>query len=153
MVAGRKQFDESDNSPVAREAKNQMIRFPRSDGDASRRPTNLDRTPDRSGQVNYHRKVHLNEKPAAGWREKVGTELAKKLDSYDTSKTWYLEDWPEGYELFVHCKGPVDDYRTDLYLFGTFRSSRSHYSHLCFEGGPSKFRSANEFIPHAFWYE
>lgn len=118
MVSGKGQFNEDDTSTVARENRSQMIDFTRSDGNTSHRPTadQLDNRV-RGGEVNYHRRVYVNEPAATGWRQKVGTALAKDL-GLDAKKTWYLSDWPKDYELFVHLKGPVDAPRHDLYLFG-----------------------------------
>ncbi|KAG8878338.1 hypothetical protein FRB97_002592 [Tulasnella sp. 331] len=128
-------FSEGESDPVAREPRDQMIRFNASDGDASARPTEsmLDRTVS-NGEVNYHRKVNLNENACKTWRKKIGVALARDLN-LDSTKEWYLADWPQNYELFVHLKGSKANPRHDLYLYG----------------GPSKFRSANEFYPHARW--
>ncbi len=50
--------------------------------------------------------------------------------------SYYLADWPKGYAFFDHNKSRAEgDIRHDPYLFG---------SPHC-----SKFRSTNEFIPHA----
>ncbi|KAG9006759.1 hypothetical protein FRB94_000443 [Tulasnella sp. JGI-2019a] len=129
MVAGAFGFDESDTALVANEPADQLILFHRSDGDPNARPsaTQLDR---RRGKDNYHRKVHVNEPAGTAWRAKVGKALQRDLD-LDPAKQWYLADWPPNYELFVH----VNKERHDLYLFG----------------GPARFRSANEFYPHARW--
>jgi hypothetical protein len=52
------------------------IRLPRSDGDPTKRPTNVDPTPDISAEVNYHRFVPLNDVASVSWRCKVGAALA-----------------------------------------------------------------------------
>ncbi|KIO24850.1 hypothetical protein M407DRAFT_97788 [Tulasnella calospora MUT 4182] len=112
-----------------------MIHFTRTDGDPAHRPTTQQRDSCVvNGDVNFMRTVGVNEPAAALWRKKVGTALAKDL-GLDQGKVWYLSGWPVDYELFVHAKGPVNAPRLDLYLYG----------------GPSKFRSANEFYPHARW--
>ncbi|KAG9007468.1 hypothetical protein FRB93_007883 [Tulasnella sp. JGI-2019a] len=135
MVHSGDLFNERESDPVAREPLDQMIRFNASDGDPTERPTAL--MQDRSvvnGEVNYHRKVNLNESACKAWRKKIGTTLARDLN-LDLTKEWYLAGWPQNYELFVHLKGPQYKPRHDLYLYG----------------GPSRFRSANEFYPHARW--
>ena len=53
---------------------------------------------------------------------------------------YYLAEWPSGYAFFDHNKErDSGDMRHDPYLYG---------SPHC-----SKFRSTNEFIPHAYVYD
>ncbi|KAG8894707.1 hypothetical protein FRB99_001042 [Tulasnella sp. 403] len=135
MGGSTAQLNESDNTPLPRERPDQMIRFERSDGDPAHRPSaqQMDRGVV-NGEINYMRKVHVNEQASTNWRKKIGTLLQKDL-GLDPKKQWYLAGWPAGYELFVHLKGDKASPRMDLYLFG----------------GQARFRSANEFYPHARW--
>jgi hypothetical protein len=57
-------------------SKYEMLSFPRTDGDSSRRPPNVDPTV-RNGEVNYHRVVGLEEGVSVSWRAKVGAAIAK----------------------------------------------------------------------------
>jgi hypothetical protein len=56
------------------------IEIPRSDGDASRWPSNNTAVVDADGHVNYFRPVSLDEGPSVGWRLAIGKALAAKLD-------------------------------------------------------------------------
>ena len=57
-----------------------LLAFPRSDGDPTKRPPNIDEaTPDRDGEVNYHRTVNLAEPAAVGWRRRIAIEVARQL--------------------------------------------------------------------------
>lgn len=38
------------------------------------------------------------------------------------SENYILKDFPEGYRFYHHNKGPVDDPRTDPYLYGKLQS-------------------------------
>ncbi|KZT43074.1 hypothetical protein SISSUDRAFT_1124970 [Sistotremastrum suecicum HHB10207 ss-3] len=118
------------------------IPFPRSDGDSSKRPPNVDPTPDAQGSVNYYRLVPSDEVASVNWRKKIGEEVAKAL-GYPNASKHILEAWPENYAFYDHNKGPQSGPRHDLYLFGK----------NCHVGAPitAKFRSTNEFIPHAIW--
>lgn len=122
MVAGAGQFNEADNSLVAREHHSQLISFDPNvtDGRPDHRPTLLDRGRDPDGNVNYYRKVFLNEPAARNWRKKIGDAIAT-FRNLDKRKEWHLASWPKDYELYVQCKGHWSNPRQDLYLFGTLR--------------------------------
>lgn len=154
MVAGTGQFNEADKSTVPKEAPGLLIHFTRTDGDPEFRPSAQQR--DRrvvNGEVNFMRTVGVNEPAATLWRKKIGIALAKDL-GLDQSKIWYLAGWPVDYELFVHSKGPENSPRLDMYLFGEWVALLSLSLPLTLvtaAGGPARFRSANEFYPHARW--
>ena len=57
-----------------------FIQFSRTDGDPSKRPSNVDPTPDASGHVNFHREFGLDEVVTVAWRHRVGQEIAKQLN-------------------------------------------------------------------------
>jgi hypothetical protein len=116
------------------------IEFNRSDGHSDHWPTTtkpkLD--DDQVGYINYYRLVPVNDsEPGRGikWRRSIATSLAQsmKLPSkvFDITHRYMmlifipvagldyvLKDWPDGYALFKHCKGPVDHPREDFYLYG-----------------------------------
>ncbi|KDQ19559.1 hypothetical protein BOTBODRAFT_28137 [Botryobasidium botryosum FD-172 SS1] len=120
---------------------NQMISFPRSDGDPTRSkfPANTTEIVS-AGCVDYYREVSPLEKSHVEWRKKIGTYLATQVDNRDPKLTYMLDAFPEHYVFMDHNKGPVDKVRHDLYLFGSQTVQ--------------KFRSPQEFIPHArFLYQ
>lgn len=51
-----------------------------------------DRTIDAAGEVNYLRKVFLNENACKLWRQKIGTNVSRDLN-YPGDKEWYIYDW------------------------------------------------------------
>ncbi|KAI8996440.1 hypothetical protein BD414DRAFT_477969 [Trametes punicea] len=112
------------------------VEFPRSDGDPSVLPKNTKQVVDSEGQVNFMRPVPLDESLAVGWRVAVGAQLAIRMGLPEGPK-YVLKSFPEGYQLYDHNKGPVKNPRHDPYLCGSIHVNR--------------FRSTNEFIPHALW--
>ncbi|KAI9064803.1 hypothetical protein FKP32DRAFT_1757175 [Trametes sanguinea] len=112
------------------------LEFPRSDGDPSALPKNTKQVVDSDGQVNFMRPVPLDESLAIGWRVSVGAALATRMGLPEGPK-YVLKSFPEGYQLYDHNKGPVKAPRHDPYLCGSIHVNR--------------FRSTNEFIPHALW--
>jgi len=66
-----------------------------------------------------------------------------------------LKDWPQGYRMFDHNKGPEDAPRHDAYLIGDFTSialfARFTINTIIGSKLVGKFRSVPEFIPHALW--
>ncbi|GLB41941.1 putative transcription-silencing protein Clr2 [Lyophyllum shimeji] len=112
------------------------IEFERSDGDASQWPRNTTRIVDKDGEVNYMQPLDLDSAPALKWRMGTAQGIAVATNM-SPSKDYILRDWPAGYAFFDHHKGKADSPRHDLYLFG--------------RAGGNKFRSINEFIPHAIW--
>ncbi|CCM01806.1 uncharacterized protein FIBRA_03873 [Fibroporia radiculosa] len=112
------------------------IEFPRSDGDASLLPTNTERIVDAEGCVNFMRPVLIDEGAAATWRIGIGAHLAKRMGLPEGPK-YVLKSFPTGYHMYDHNKGPAAAPRHDLYLCGSRNVNR--------------FRSMNEFIPHAVW--
>ncbi|KAJ8095235.1 hypothetical protein PM082_010458 [Marasmius tenuissimus] len=109
--------------------------FERSDGNSSRWPKNTECVVE-SGNVNWMQHLDLDHPLCIKWRCEIGAAVAKAL-SWPEGPTYVLADWPSGYRFYCHNKGAKDSPRQDPYLFG----SR-------FVG---KFRSPNEFIPHARW--
>ncbi|KAH7105805.1 hypothetical protein BKA62DRAFT_688018 [Auriculariales sp. MPI-PUGE-AT-0066] len=112
------------------------LSFKRTDGDASRRPEKPPTPSD--GSVNFYRPVMVDETAAVRWRVEVAMRMAEHIAGLNPNTNKYiLADWPEGYAFFDHNKGIPPDQRHDLYLYG---------SKLV-----GKFRSVNEFVPHAIW--
>ncbi|KAH9940842.1 uncharacterized protein BXZ73DRAFT_98674 [Epithele typhae] len=112
------------------------IEFPRSDGDPSLLPKNTAKVVDRDGSVNFMRPVPLDESLALMWRINVGREVANRMGLAEGPK-YVLKDFPHGYHMYDHNKGPEKAPRHDPYLCGSTSVNR--------------FRSTNEFIPHALW--
>ncbi|EJF64098.1 hypothetical protein DICSQDRAFT_153218 [Dichomitus squalens LYAD-421 SS1] len=112
------------------------IEFPRSDGSAAALPKNTTKVVDSEGQVNYMRPVDVDESLSIMWRVAVGSQLAIRMQLPEGPK-YVLKSFPEGYQLYDHNKGPANAPRHDPYLCGSTNINR--------------FRSTNEFIPHALW--
>ncbi|OBZ73936.1 hypothetical protein A0H81_05869 [Grifola frondosa] len=112
------------------------LEFPRTDGDASILPTNTQKIVDHDGHVNFMRPVGLDESTSINWRVGVATQLAKRMNLPEGPK-YVLKTFPEGYHMYDHNKGPQSAPRHDPYLCGSVNVNR--------------FRSVNEFIPHALW--
>lgn len=113
-----------------------VLHFQRTDGDSSLWPTNTTRIVDHEGQVNYMQHLDLDTPTALKWRLNVARAIA--IDKgMSENEEYVLAGWPEGYRLFDHHKGPAQNARHDVYLFGSRKKGR--------------FRSINEFIPHAIW--
>ncbi|CCA71866.1 hypothetical protein PIIN_05801 [Serendipita indica DSM 11827] len=123
---------------VAPPANCQFLKFPRSDGKAYIRPSPRD-GPARNadGRLNYFRALPLDEKTSMTWRLKVGQKVAEMMGKKNPG-SYCLASWPDGYEFFIHITSKTDGtMRGDPYLYGSPHTA--------------KFRSTNEFIPHAYW--
>ncbi|CAE6489295.1 unnamed protein product [Rhizoctonia solani] len=137
MVAGAGMF--TDTGQIGpKEPNSQMLKWPRTDGDTSRRPAGVSFTKevDNQGNVNYYRLVRDTEEASVTWRREIGTYLAEEM-KLPKGKVYWMNGWPEGYAFYDHQKGPVANPRHDLYLCGSIITPR--------------FRSKNEFKPHAKW--
>ncbi|KAG9110970.1 hypothetical protein FRC07_008122, partial [Ceratobasidium sp. 392] len=136
MVSGAQSF--KDTGQARKEVSNgSMLQWRRSDGDKSRRPpVSFTKNPDSEGNVNYYREIPDTEEASVVWRRDIGTYLAEKL-GYPTGKVYWMKGWPSGYGFFDHQKGKLPNPRHDLYLCGSASTIR--------------FRSKNEFLPHALW--
>ena len=87
--------------------------------------------------------------------------LVRLISRLDTSgfhivpegPSYILRDFPPGYRLFDQNKGAELDPRHDLYLYGGFLDAFRSSPSSDLSKGPIKkrFRSINEFIPHAIW--
>ncbi|TFK63002.1 hypothetical protein BDN72DRAFT_827027 [Pluteus cervinus] len=110
------------------------VEFPRTDGNQALWPTHTTKIVDSDGQVNFMLHLGLDSPISIKWRVQVGKAVA--LDMNMPEGTYVLKDWPPGYRMFDHHKGPERGPRHDVYLFGSPKG---------------KFRSINEFIPHAIW--
>ncbi|CAE6482273.1 unnamed protein product [Rhizoctonia solani] len=121
-----------------KEPNSQMLEWPRTDGDASNRPTGISFTKneDSQGNVNYYRFVRDTEEASVAWRREIGTYVAEAM-GLPGGKVYWMKGWPEGYAFYDHQKGQLPNPRHDLYLCGSVVASR--------------FRSKNEFKPHAKW--
>ncbi|TFK29704.1 hypothetical protein FA15DRAFT_752501 [Coprinopsis marcescibilis] len=116
-----------------------FVDFERSDGDPATWPKNVIRTVDNEGQVNWMQHLPLDDPTALKWRLQVGKHIAADSGVEDPQEKdrWILRDWPTNYRIYDHNKGPdKGNIRHDIYLYGP-QSKR--------------FRSINEFIPHAIW--
>ncbi|KAG6890321.1 hypothetical protein C0995_009528 [Termitomyces sp. Mi166 len=109
--------------------------FERSDGNPSRWPPNTTRIVDSSGEVNYMQPLTLEHPQSMRWRLGVAQGIAAAT-GMPASPSYILRNWPTGYAFFDHHKGPADNPRHDLYLYGSVNR---------------RYRSINEFIPHAIW--
>ncbi|CAE6454437.1 unnamed protein product [Rhizoctonia solani] len=137
MVAGAGMF--TDTGQIGPKERNtQMLEWPRTDGDASRRPTGVSFTKneDSEGNVNYYRLVRDTEEASVAWRKEIGTYVAEAM-GLPKGKVYWMKGWPEGYAFYDHQKGQLPNPRHDLYLCGSIITQR--------------FRSKNEFKPHAKW--
>ncbi|TDL23632.1 hypothetical protein BD410DRAFT_820615 [Rickenella mellea] len=112
------------------------ITFDRTDANSGKWPKNTEPNPDSGGHVNFMRPYAHDESGSVYWRCQIGAELAKKLN-YPPGPSYVLKNWPAGYKMYDHNKGPQANPRHDPYLFGSVHVG--------------KFRSAAEFIPHALW--
>ncbi|KDR80717.1 hypothetical protein GALMADRAFT_241134 [Galerina marginata CBS 339.88] len=113
----------------------EYLDFPRSDGSVSTWPPNTTRVVDHEGHVNYYESLQLEHAQAIRWRVLVGEAAALKM-KLPPGPNYVLRNFPDGYRLYDHNKGPSHAPRHDLYLFGPLKK---------------RFRSINEFIPHAIW--
>ncbi|KAF8809462.1 hypothetical protein BYT27DRAFT_7162823 [Phlegmacium glaucopus] len=111
------------------------IDFPRGDGQPSTWPTNTTRIVDSEGQVNFFDPLPVSHSQAIRWRIAVASAIANDLQMAE-GPSYILRDFPVGYGFFDHNKGNEVDPRHDLYLYGPVKK---------------RFRSVNEFIPHAIW--
>ncbi|KAJ3745925.1 hypothetical protein EV360DRAFT_57422 [Lentinula raphanica] len=129
---------ERDSNAKFKPAENTIyVNFKQSDGDQSTWPQNTARIADSAGQVDFMEHVPINEGAAIRWRTQVGRALTKVLYRLAEGSNYVLQDWPTGYRMFIHKKGPVSSPRQDVYLFGSINSPG--------------FRSIPEFVPHAIW--
>ncbi|CEL61884.1 hypothetical protein RSOLAG1IB_04634 [Rhizoctonia solani AG-1 IB] len=121
-----------------KESNAQMLEWPRTDGDSSRRPAGVSFTKneDEEGNVNYYRLVRDTEEASVSWRKEIGTYVAEAM-GLPAGKVYWMKGWPAGYALYDHQKGQLPNPRHDLYLCGSIITAR--------------FRSKNEFKPHAKW--
>ncbi|KAJ6584087.1 hypothetical protein DFH09DRAFT_1029000 [Mycena vulgaris] len=115
-----------------------FIDFPRSDGDPTYWPQNTTRKVDEKGNVNYMQPVGLDEPLSVKWRVGAGDAISEAL-KLTSGQPHVFRDFPSGYRLFDHNNGKADNPRHDVYLFGPPTL------------GKSRFRSVQEFIPHALW--
>lgn len=128
-----------------------FLDFPRSDGDETKWPTNTTRIVDADGQVNFMELLDIDQSgQVRKWRASVGKAIATKLEMQGdreciayarfmpqifnpplAANNYVLRDWPRGYRMYDHHKGPEANPRHDLYLYG------EHHTYL--QTGPSSF--------------
>ena len=117
--------------------------LPWSDGvPGSAPPTKLEKPPTTPGaSYNYNRLITRDDSKLLNWLSTIGGHLQVAMDQYKDlpNGSVVLADLPANYTLVEHCKSAegTSQARKDAYLYG-------HPS-----GG--KFRSINEFLPHAIW--
>lgn len=117
----------------------EYLDFPRTDGDAGTWPPNTTRIVDHEGQVNYYEHVPLEHAQSIRWRMAIGDAVGLKLNlpgEHDllifyrrqylklitVGPKYVFRDFPDGYRLYDHNKGPQKAPRHDLYLFGAKQS-------------------------------
>jgi hypothetical protein len=65
-----------------------------------------------------------------------------------------LKDWPKGFAVFNHRKGPSDASRSDFYIYGKDPSPFHALKLLIsFSGQAVRYRSSEEFLRHAWWLQ
>ncbi|KAK0489192.1 hypothetical protein IW261DRAFT_1443649 [Armillaria novae-zelandiae] len=105
-----------------------------SDGSELLWPRNTTEIADQDGHVNFMQPIDLDVPIAIRWRVALGASVANAMN-WPVGPTYVLQDWPAGYRMFDHHKGIQSAPRHDIYLFG----------------GPHRFRSIAEFVPHIIW--
>ena len=145
------------------------IEFPRSDGDPRELPKNTTKVVT-EGQVNFMRPVDMDESLSVMWRVVVGKELASRMNlpgkySVHLLRIQVLSDRPQRAPNTSSRSFPMDTSFTitikaqrrhrDTIHISVVRSltHENPYRHSSFAGSVSvnRFRSTNEFIPHALW--
>lgn len=125
------------------------ISFARSDASDSRlpQPHQLDRTA-YHGKVDYFHKVEPNEPANQRWLKTVNRLLANVH-----REAGRITGWPHGYVLYVRRRGPMNVVRQDYYLLGMpcVTPPNCTLRIASIAGGPHRFRSPAEFVPHAAW--
>ncbi|THV06886.1 hypothetical protein K435DRAFT_788993 [Dendrothele bispora CBS 962.96] len=123
---------------------NTTVTFPVSDGSSSNWPTKTTRVLGNDGSFNYYHVVDKEDPVFVRWCTQISEALQKTFSTLspikreqDNVPKYNVKDLPEGYRLFRHMRGTEKKYRADNYLYG---------SKYCV-----KFRSRNEFVPHAIW--
>jgi hypothetical protein len=119
--------------PTVFTSDNRII-FLRSDGDPDYGPPNLVVPDPKEPEVNYFHIFTRDEQKWVNWAKTIGQKLAEYFGVEGSN--WALKDFPTDYYMVEQRKGPRRTYRTDPYLYG----STAH-----------RFRSTNEFLPHAIW--
>lgn len=112
------------------------IVIPRSDEDPYFLPPKLDVPSVTEREVNNYHIFGNNDSYSHKWRQMIGRKLAVDHIKLARSLDWVFDRFPNDYHFCKQRKGPRDNPRTDAYLYG----SPGH-----------RFRSVNEFIPHALW--
>ncbi|KAI5833367.1 hypothetical protein K523DRAFT_265477 [Schizophyllum commune Tattone D] len=131
----------------------EYLDFPRTDGDSSRWPPHEQtvRVVNEDGHVDYMQYTPIDAGVCVRWRVVAGQAVARYL-GLPEGKDYVLRDWPAGYRMYDHHKGPAHGPRHDMYLFGgrksTFPTVQNAHERA---GSTSRYRSINEFIPHAHW--
>ncbi|KAI5895446.1 uncharacterized protein SCHCODRAFT_02573048 [Schizophyllum commune H4-8] len=131
----------------------EYLDFPRSDGDSSRWPPHEQtvRVVGEDGHVDYMQYTPIDAGVCVRWRFVAGQAVARYL-GLPEGKNYVLRDWPAGYRMYDHHKGPEHGPRHDMYLFGGRRGPFSFVQTAHRRAGStSRYRSINEFIPHAHW--
>ncbi|PBK99726.1 hypothetical protein ARMGADRAFT_985610 [Armillaria gallica] len=105
-----------------------------SDGREDLWPRNTTEIVDQDGHVNFMEPIELDIPIAIRWRVALGAAVANAMN-WPVGPSYVLQDWPAGYRMFDHHKGIQSAPRHDIYLFG----------------GPHRFRSIAEFVPHIIW--
>lgn len=114
------------------------IDFPRTDGDARLGPPNTTRVVDSDGHVNFMQFLELDAYTPLKWRISAGKAISLELgmpgelyysleelliNCIAVGPNYVLRAWPDGYRMFDHHKGPQNNPRHDIYLFGIPKAS------------------------------
>lgn len=160
--------------PKFMEINDEKITITKTDASLARCPESENPVVSMDGTVDYLRLVDSGDPIMKLWKRKVATaivELGSFLDHRECSidrisyvlfslgsgkgQQFILSDFPEGYRLYIHCKGEKDDPRKDHYLYGEYHRVRFNSSCFCrfslLSGSDRVFRSPNEFALHALW--
>jgi hypothetical protein len=131
-MSARRQYSDKHALP----ANPTWIEFERSDGDENTWPSNTTCVVDHEGHVNFMLPLEASESVCVKWRIEVGAAVAAALRLPGTLREWLderskslsvlvldgpsyvLKNWPEGYRMFDHHKGPQATPRHDVYLMG-----------------------------------
>ncbi|KAI9772463.1 MAG: hypothetical protein M1840_000666 [Geoglossum simile] len=135
----------------------------------------LDKTPNTKGVIDFYKKVNVNDAKETDWRKKLGGMLAKQLGQAEHNgrdhplstanllaygdiyidKRYILATLPENYSLYEHEKWAADGDSKSKKTNekhakgGADRHDAYLYGHP--KGHRKRYRSPREFFPHLLW--
>lgn len=146
-----------------------FLDFPRSDGDQLVRPANTIYNVDAEGQINFHEPLDVEENGhAKKWRAAIGKAIATKLEMQGDCMPYVMpSDRPDSFlqaittsygagQRAIKCIIITKDLRQIhgtmcTSMVGDVRLTLSTFDLSCLGYRSGRFRSINEFIPHAIW--